>query len=166
MFIIAGELNLCLQCEVSLREVVRLSDLSHGSELSLVLGELKSQSLGSLWLQVQWLSLELVGGLVLFVELCQTCLRFECVLEVFSVLLVDDGQVSGDCLSHELTLGGVLRFAATAIFDSATITSRKIRFFATTFHAMTATAYQSSLQTFGVTLLAPDTRISHVAASK
>lgn len=69
-----------------------------------MLGESLSESLGLSWSEVQWLSSQAVLGVVGSVECLQAGSVLECSLQLSSVLLVDDGQVSGDGLSDKLLL--------------------------------------------------------------
>lgn len=89
---------------VSGREVVLLDNLSLGAELFLVLGELASQGSGELGSELNWLSSQSVLGAVLGVELLQGLRVLEGALQLGSLLVIDDGQASGDGLSDELLL--------------------------------------------------------------
>ena len=73
-------------------------------DVLLVLGQLSSDSSGLSWSKIEWLSGQGVLGAVLSVEFLYRSLGLEGILELISVLLVDDGQVSGDGLSDKLTV--------------------------------------------------------------
>lgn len=101
-FILDFTTKLGSHCEDSLGEVVLSLGLSDSLESSLVLGESLSQGLGLSGSQVQRSSPEGVLGAVLGVESSEGGLGLEGGSEGVSVLLVDDGQGSGDGLSDDL----------------------------------------------------------------
>ena len=86
-------------------------DLSLGSEVSLVGGEGVSERLGLSRSEESRLAVQGELGAVFLVELLDAGSLLEGVLDLLSVLLVDNGQVSRDSLSDEL---GLVRFLCTA----------------------------------------------------
>lgn len=92
-----------------MREVGLLLGLSESLESLLVGGELLSDGLGLSGLELERLPAEGELGAVLGVELFEAGTVLEGRLQAASVLLVDDRQSPGDCLSHDLRLDGPQR---------------------------------------------------------
>ncbi len=90
--------------ELSDWEVQSSNSLSLSSDVLLVLGQLSSDGSSLSSSKINWLSGQGVLGAVLGVEFLERSLVLEGILEFLSVLLVNDGQVSGDGLSYKLTV--------------------------------------------------------------
>lgn len=103
-----GTTNLSSYGKLSGWEVVGLGDGSLGSEVLLVFGQLSSEGSSQSWSKFNRLLGQGELGSVLLVEFLDGLAVLEGILEVVSVLLVDDGEVSGDSLSDELKLVTVL----------------------------------------------------------
>jgi hypothetical protein len=103
-YFFTDKINLGSHGEGSLREVQLSGDLSLGSEVLLVGGKGVSQSFGLSWSEESWFSAQGELGTVRLVEGLDAGSLGESVLDLLSVLLVDDGQVSRDGLSDELIL--------------------------------------------------------------